>query len=40
MMNQEILVYVDDMIEKSRREEDHVVRLRKLKDRLRQFQMQ
>lgn len=40
MMNQKISIYIDDMIDKSCREKDHVIHLRKLKDGLRQFQMQ
>ncbi len=37
MMHREIEVYVDDMIEKSRTEEEHVQVLRKLFLRLRKF---
>ncbi|KAK5776078.1 hypothetical protein PVK06_044037 [Gossypium arboreum] len=37
MMHKEIEVYVDDMIAKSRGEEEHVVNLKKLFDRLRKF---
>ena len=39
MMHKEIEVYVDDMIAKSQREDDHVVNLRKLFERLRKFQL-
>ncbi|KAK5776033.1 hypothetical protein PVK06_043991 [Gossypium arboreum] len=39
MMHKEIEVYVDDMIAKSRGEEEHVVNLKKLFDRLRKFQL-
>ena len=39
MMHKEIKVYVDDMIAKSQGEEDHVVNLRKLFERLRKFQL-
>ena len=39
MMHKEIEVYVDDMIAKSRVEEDHVANLRKLFERLRKFQL-
>ena len=39
MMNKDIEVYVDDMIEKSQGEDDHVVNLRKLFERLRKFQL-
>ena len=39
MMHKEIEVYVDDMIEKSQGEDDHVVNLRKLFERLRKFQL-
>ena len=37
MMHKEIEVYVDDMIAKSQREDDHVVNLKKLFKRLRKF---
>lgn len=37
MMHKEIEVYVDDMIAKSKNEEDHVQVLRKLFDRLRKY---
>ena len=37
MIHKKIEVYVDDMIEKSQGEEDHVVNLRKLFERLRKF---
>ena len=39
MMHKEIEVYVDDMIAKSQEEDDHVVNLRKLFERLRKFQL-
>ena len=39
MMHKEIEVYVDDMIAKSQGEDDHVVNLRKLFERLRKFQL-
>ena len=39
MMHKEIEVYVDDMIAKSRTEEDHVVNLQKLFERLRKFKL-
>ncbi|KAK5786933.1 hypothetical protein PVK06_041583 [Gossypium arboreum] len=39
MMHKEIEVYVDDMIAKSRGEEEHVANLKKLFDRLRKFQL-
>ena len=39
MMHKEIKVYVDDMIAKSQGEDDHVVNLRKLFERLRKFQL-
>ena len=39
MMHKEIEVYVDDMIAKSQSEEDHVVNLKKLFERLRKFQL-
>ncbi|KAG8489945.1 hypothetical protein CXB51_015363 [Gossypium anomalum] len=39
MMHKEIEVYVDDMIAKSRGEEEHVVNLKKLFERLRKFQL-
>jgi len=37
MMHQEIEVYVDDMIAKSGSEEEHILNLRKLFERLRKF---
>ena len=37
MMHKEIEVYVDDMIAKSQSEEDHVVNLKKLFERLKKF---
>ena len=39
MMHQEIEVYVDDMIAKSKTEEEHLVNLRKLFERLRKYQL-
>ena len=39
MMHKEIEVYVDNMIAKSQGEDDHVVNLRKLFERLRKFQL-
>jgi hypothetical protein len=39
MIHEEIDVYVDDMIAKSRTEEDHLVNLRKLFFRLRKFKL-
>ena len=39
MMHKEIEVYVNDMIAKSQREDDHVVNLKKLFERLRKFQL-
>ena len=39
MMHKEIEVFVDDMIAKSQGEDDHVVNLRKLFERLRKFQL-
>ena len=39
MMYKEIEVYVDDMIAKSQREDDHVINLKKLFERLRKFQL-
>ena len=39
MMHKKIEVYVDDMIAKSHGEDDHVVNLRKLFERLRKFQL-
>ena len=39
MMHKEIEVYVDDMIAKSQGEDDHVVNLRKLFERLKKFQL-
>ena len=37
MMHKEIEVYVDDMIAKSQGEDDHVIKLKKLFERLRKF---
>ena len=39
MMHKEIEVYVDDMIEKSQVEDNHVINLRKLFERLKKFQL-
>jgi len=39
MMHREIKVYVDDMIAKSESENDHIVNLRKLFERLRKFKL-
>ena len=39
MMHKEIKVYVDDMIAKSQGEDNHVMNLRKLFERLRKFQL-
>ena len=39
IMHKEIEVYVDDMIGKSQGEDDHVVNLKKLFERLRKFQL-
>ena len=39
MMHKEIKVYVDDMIAKSKTEEEHLVNLRKLFKRLRKYQL-
>ena len=39
MMHKEIEVYVDDMIAKSQGEDEHVVNLRKLFERLKKFQL-
>ena len=39
MMHKEIEVYVDDMIAKSKTEEQHLVNLRKLFERLRTYQL-
>ena len=39
MMHKEIEIYVDDMIAKSQREDDHVINLKKLFQRLRKFQL-
>jgi len=39
MMHKEIEVYVDDMIAKSKSEEEHLVNLRKLFERLRKFKL-
>ena len=39
MMHKEIEVYVDDMIAKSRTEQEHLVNLRKLFERLQKYQL-
>ena len=39
MMHQEVEVYVDDMISKSREHEDHVAVLRKLLNRLQKYKL-
>ena len=39
MIHKEIEVYVDDMIAKSQGEDDHVINLKKLFERLRKFQL-
>ena len=39
MMHKEIEVYVDDMITKSRTEEEHLINLQKLFERLRKYQL-
>ena len=39
MMHKEIEVYVDDMIAKSQGEEDHIVNLKKLFERLQKLQL-
>ena len=39
MMHKEIKVYVDDMIAKSQEEDDHMINLKKLFERLRKFQL-
>ena len=39
MMHKEIEVYVDDMIAKSQGEDDHIINLKKLFERLRKFQL-
>ena len=39
MMHKEIEVYVDDMIAKSKTEEEHLVNLRKLFKRLRKYRL-
>ena len=39
MMHQDIEVYVDDIIAKSKSEEEHLVNLRKLFERLRKYQL-
>jgi len=39
MMHKEIKVYVDDMIAKSRTEEEHLVNLQKLFERLRKYKL-
>jgi len=39
MMHREIEVYVDDMITKSKTEEEHLVNLRKLFERLRKYRL-
>jgi len=39
MMHKKIEVYIDDMIAKSKKEEDHVEVLRKLFERLRKYEL-
>jgi len=39
MMHKEIEVYIDDMIAKSKSEEEHLANLRKLFERLRKFKL-
>ena len=39
MMHREIKVYVDDMIAKSKTEDEHLVNLRKLFERLRKYRL-
>ena len=39
MMHKEIEVYVDDMIAKSKTEEEHLINLRKLFERLQKYQL-
>jgi hypothetical protein len=39
LMHQEVEVYVDDILAKSKKEEDHVQVLRRLFERLRKFQL-
>jgi len=39
MMHKEIEVYVDDMITKSRSEEEHLFNLKKLFERLRKYEL-
>jgi len=39
MMHKEIEVYIDDMIAKSKSEEEHILNLRKLFERLRKFKL-
>ena len=39
MMHKEIKMYVDDMIAKSKGEDDHVINLKKLFERLKKFQL-
>lgn len=39
MIHKEIKFYVDDMIEKSHTEEDHIVNLQRLFDRMRRFKL-
>jgi len=39
MMHQEVKVYVEDILAKSKKEEDHVQVLRKLFERLREYQL-
>ena len=39
MMHKEIEVYVDDMISKSKTEEEHLVNLQKLFERLREYRL-
>ena len=39
MMHQEVKVHVEDILAKSKKEEDHVQVLRKLFERLREYQL-
>ena len=39
MMHREIEVYIDDMIAKSKTEEEHLINLRRLFERLRRYQL-
>ena len=39
LMHQEVEVYVDDIIAKSRKPEDHLICLKKLFDRLRKYKL-